>query len=76
MTGKRNATGLESLTGRELQIARLVVDRKTNPEIATELYLSVKTVDTHLRHIFHKMGVSSRVAVARAVERADRTASE
>jgi predicted ATPase/DNA-binding NarL/FixJ family response regulator len=76
LPGRGNLTGLESLTGRELQIARLVVDRKTNPEIATELFLSVKTVDTHLRHIFHKMGVSSRVAVARAVERADRTASE
>ena len=69
------ATGLESLTERELQIARLVVDRKTNPEIAAELFLSKKTVETHLRHIFHKTDVASRVALARAVERADRTAS-
>ncbi len=73
--GTSDATGLESLTERELQIARLVVDRKTNPEIAAELFLSQKTVETHLHHIFHKMGVSSRVALARAVERADRTAS-
>ena len=58
-----------------MQIARLVVQRKTNPEIAAELYLSKKTVETHLRHIFHKTDVASRVALARAVERADRNAS-
>ena len=74
-SGKTNATGLQSLTERELQIARLVVERKTNPEIAAELYLSKKTVETHLRHIFHKTDVASRVALARAVERADRAAS-
>ena len=70
--GKADATGLESLTGRELQVARLVVDRKTNPEIAAELFLSQKTVETHLRNIFRKLDVSSRVELARAVERADR----
>jgi DNA-binding NarL/FixJ family response regulator len=72
--GKTNGNGLASLTERELQVARLVVDRKTNPEIAAELYLSKKTVETHLRHIFGKMDVASRVALARAVERADRPA--
>jgi DNA-binding NarL/FixJ family response regulator len=44
------------------------MDRKTNPQIAAELFLSSKTVETHLRHIFRKLGVSSRVEVARAVE--------
>jgi DNA-binding CsgD family transcriptional regulator/tetratricopeptide (TPR) repeat protein len=70
--GKIDGTGIESLTERELQVARLVVDRKTNPEIAGELFLSQKTVETHLRNIFRKIDVSSRVALARAVERADR----
>jgi len=70
--GKTDATGIESLTERELQVSRLVVDRKTNPEIAAELFLSQKTVETHLRNIFRKIDVSSRVALARAVERADR----
>jgi DNA-binding NarL/FixJ family response regulator len=73
--GKANGAGIESLTGRELQVARLVVDRKTNPEIAAELFLSQKTVETHLRNIFHKMGVATRTALARAVERTEPTAS-
>jgi len=68
--GQANAAGIESLTGRELQVAQLVVDRKTNPQIAAELFLSQKTVETHLRNIFHKMGVTTRAALARAVEHA------
>ncbi len=73
--GRSDGSGIESLTEREMQVARLVVDRKTNPEIAAELFLSRKTVETHLRNIFHKMGVATRTALARAVERADRAAS-
>ena len=68
-----DGSGIDSLTERELQIARLVVDRKTNPQIAAELFLSSKTVETHLRNTFRKLGVSSRVEVARAVERAEHT---
>jgi DNA-binding NarL/FixJ family response regulator len=70
--GKANGSGVESLTSRELQIARLVVDRKTNPQIAEALFLSPKTVETHMRNIFRKLDVSSRVEVARAVEQSDR----
>jgi DNA-binding NarL/FixJ family response regulator/tetratricopeptide (TPR) repeat protein len=72
--GKADGIGIESLTARELQVARLVVDRKTNPEIATELFVSQKTVETHLHNIFHKLDVASRVELARAVECADRSA--
>ena len=68
--GKAGETGLEALTSRELQVAQLVVDRKTNPQIAAELFLSQKTIETHLRNIFRKIDVSSRVDLARAVERA------
>jgi DNA-binding NarL/FixJ family response regulator len=64
-----HGAGLETLTQREIQVARLVVDRRTNPEIARELFLSVKTIETHLRSIFRKLDVSSRYDVARVMER-------
>jgi DNA-binding CsgD family transcriptional regulator len=67
--GDRHRSGVQSLTSRELEIARLVVDRRTNPEIADALFLSPKTVETHLRNLFSKLDVSSRVEVARVVER-------
>jgi len=69
-TAPVDGEGLASLTKRELEIAGLVRDRKTNREIAAALYLSEKTVESHLRHIFGKLGVSSRASVARAVEEA------
>ena len=69
--GKRDQSGVASLTGRELEIARLIAELRTNPEIAATLFLSPKTVESHIRNIFHKLGVTSRVQVARAVERAD-----
>jgi DNA-binding NarL/FixJ family response regulator/tetratricopeptide (TPR) repeat protein len=62
-------SGIGSLTARELEIATMATDRKTNREIASALFLSSKTVESHMRHIFFKLGVSSRVEVARAVER-------
>jgi ATP/maltotriose-dependent transcriptional regulator MalT len=65
--------GVDRLSGRELEVARLVVDRHTNPQIARELVLSEKTVETHMRNIFRKLGVSSRADVARTLERAVRT---
>jgi DNA-binding CsgD family transcriptional regulator len=73
--GKTDGVGLGSLTERELQISRLVVDRKTNSEIAAALFLSPKTIETHLRNVFRKLNVFSRAEVARAVERAERSKS-
>jgi DNA-binding CsgD family transcriptional regulator len=73
--GNAHGAGIGSLTGRELQLAWLVVDRRTNPQIAAELFLSQKTVETHLRNIFHKMGVTTRADLARAVERTGPVAS-
>jgi DNA-binding NarL/FixJ family response regulator/tetratricopeptide (TPR) repeat protein len=67
--GRSEETGIGSLTARELEVARLIVDRRTNAEIAAELFLSRKTVETHIRNLFHKLDVSSRVEVARLVER-------
>jgi DNA-binding NarL/FixJ family response regulator len=67
--GIADAEGLDGLTERELQVAELVADRKTNTEIAADLFLTVKTVESHLRNIFRKLGVASRVEVARMFER-------
>jgi DNA-binding NarL/FixJ family response regulator len=66
--GSADGAGVETLTQREVEIARLVLRRQTNAEIAAELFLSVKTVESHLRNIFRKLGVASRVEVARALE--------
>jgi DNA-binding CsgD family transcriptional regulator len=63
-----NTPALESLSPREREVAVLVHRQRTNREIAEELFLSEKTVQTHLRNIFAKLGVSSRVAVALAVQ--------
>ncbi len=46
-----------------------MTERMTNREIAAALFLSDKTVETHIRNVFHKLGVSSRVEIARAIER-------
>ena len=62
--------GLSSLSVREREVAVLITARKTNKEVAGELFLSEKTVESHLRNIFAKLGATSRVDVARAVERA------
>ena len=63
--GKARGEGLGALSDREWEVARLVVERRTNSEIAADLFLSLKTVETHMRNIFRKLGVSSRVEVAR-----------
>ena len=55
--------GACSLTGRELDIARLVARRLTNKEIATRLDISARTVSTHLSNMFGKLGVDSRGAL-------------
>jgi non-specific serine/threonine protein kinase len=52
------------LTGRELEVASLVADGLTNPEIANRLCLSPRTVGAHLEHIREKLGVRSRAQVA------------
>jgi DNA-binding NarL/FixJ family response regulator len=69
--GRADGHELEILTERELEVARLVVGRNTNAEIAAELFLSIKTIEAHMRNLFRKLDVSSRVEVARTVERAD-----
>lgn len=56
-----------SLTRSELYVARLVAEGLTNRETASRLFLSPHTVDSHLRHCFAKLGITSRVVLTRVV---------
>jgi two-component system, NarL family, response regulator LiaR len=55
---------LGQLSQRELDVLRLMVEGKTNPEIAEALYLSTNTIKTHIRGIMNKLAVDDRVQAA------------
>jgi DNA-binding CsgD family transcriptional regulator len=59
--------GWESLTPAEAKIAALVAEGMTNPQIAAQLFLSHRTVATHVSHILGKLDVRSRIDIAREV---------
>jgi DNA-binding CsgD family transcriptional regulator len=62
------------MTASELHVARLVAQGLTNREVAEQLFVSPHTVSSHLRHVFEKLDVNSRVALTRlAVEREPRS---
>ena len=54
-------TTLTDLTCREMEILRLVLAGYTNKAIAAEMYISEKTVEFHLDHIYNKIGVRTRL---------------
>ncbi|MFC0112508.1 response regulator transcription factor [Kibdelosporangium aridum] len=60
-------TGMACLTGSELEVVRLIAAGATNRSVAEQLYLSPHTVSSHLRSAFAKLGVNSRVQLARVV---------
>ncbi|NKZ06331.1 helix-turn-helix transcriptional regulator [Actinomadura latina] len=70
-TGKAGKDLPFGLSPREHEIALLVADGLGNQRIAERLYLSVRTVETHLSRVFAKIGVSSRVGVATAMNRSE-----
>ncbi|MGD9960512.1 AAA family ATPase [Nocardioides sp.] len=64
---RRGADARDSLTPQESQIARLLAAGQTTRQAAAALFLSPKTVEYHLRHVYLKLGISSRAELAKAM---------
>jgi len=66
---RRARRGWESLTPTEAKIAALVAEGMSNPQIAARLFLSARTVATHVSHVLTKLEVHSRIDIAREAGR-------
>jgi len=73
--GTQRPGSLDRLTAREMEIARLVRDGRTNRQIARALGLSTKTVEAHLSRIFAKLSIPSRTVLAVLVTTGERSAA-
>jgi DNA-binding CsgD family transcriptional regulator len=62
---QRPATGWDALTPAERGVAVLVAKGRSNPDIAADLFLSRRTVQSHVSHVLAKLGAQSRVDIAR-----------
>ncbi|HEX9034806.1 MAG TPA: helix-turn-helix transcriptional regulator, partial [Streptosporangiaceae bacterium] len=65
--GPGRGAGAYGLTQRELDVVRLVGEGYTNQQIAESLFVSVRTVETHLSHIFAKLSVTTRTGILKAI---------
>ena len=61
----QHAAGAAGLTARETQVLRLIADGATTREISERLFISAKTADNHIQHIYIKLGVTNRAAATR-----------
>ena len=61
------AVGVEQLTASERRVAELAAQGHSNPEIAQALFVTRKTVETHLGRVYRKLGISGRAALGRAL---------
>jgi DNA-binding CsgD family transcriptional regulator len=68
---ERPRTGWASLTGSELKVVRIIAEGATNRSAAEQLYLSPHTVSSHLRSAFTKLGINSRMQLARVMQDAE-----
>jgi DNA-binding CsgD family transcriptional regulator len=66
---KRPTSGWASLTPTERDVVRLVSEGLANNDIATRLFVSPRTVQTHLTHVYTKLGLTSRVHLAQEAAR-------
>jgi DNA-binding CsgD family transcriptional regulator len=66
---KRPTSGWASLTPTELDVVRLVGEGLANNDIATRLFVSPRTVQTHLTHVYTKLGLSSRFQLVQEAAR-------
>jgi DNA-binding CsgD family transcriptional regulator len=63
------ATGVDSLTPSERRVCRLAASGLSNRQIAQDLYVTVKSVETHLSHAYRKLDISSRSQLGEALGR-------
>jgi DNA-binding NarL/FixJ family response regulator len=62
--GLREGVSETPLAAREADVARLIADGLTNKQIGARLFISERTVETHVRNVLHKLGFTTRAQIA------------
>jgi DNA-binding NarL/FixJ family response regulator len=57
----------DTLSAREMEVARFAANGHRNSEIARDLHISVRTAETHMKHLYTKLDVRSRIELARII---------
>jgi DNA-binding CsgD family transcriptional regulator len=73
---RRNVSTLDQLTPQELQVALLLSNGHTTRAAAAQLFLSPKTVEYHLRHVYQKLGIGSRAELTKSLDSLPRTSRD